>query len=73
MTGTVYLLWFEPEQPEGMDDIELLIGVYASESDASAAIEGVKRQSGFKDYAQGFHIYSHEVGRDGWTEGFIRD
>jgi hypothetical protein len=36
--GTAYLLWYVREQDEG-EDIELLIGVYASEEDASKAAQ----------------------------------
>jgi hypothetical protein len=73
MSAMVYLLWFVQERPEGEEDIELLIGVYASETEAKAAIERVKGERGFADFQQGFQICPYEVNRDHWTEGFIRD
>ena len=73
MSETVQLLWFVQEMPEGEDDIELLIGVYSSESEAKTAIERVKGERGFADFQQGFQICPYEVNRDHWTEGFIRD
>jgi hypothetical protein len=54
MSEVVHLLWFVKEMPEGEEDIELLIGVYSSEAQASAAIERVKDKSGFADFQQGF-------------------
>ena len=27
--------------------------------------------TGFRDTRNGFEIYEHVLGRDGWTEGFI--
>ena len=73
MTDTVYLLWFEKEMPEGVDDIELLIGVYSSDAEARAAIERVKDQPGFVQFHEGFRIYPYRLDQDSWTEGFILD
>lgn len=70
MNDVVYLLWFEQERSEG-DDTELLIGVYASESDARAAIERVKNQPGFADFQEGFQICPYPLGKDHWIEGFV--
>jgi len=72
MSENVYMLWF---YSEGEDDEEnaLLIGVCDSEPAAKAAIERLRNKPGFVDYAQGFRIYSRELGKDSWTEGFIRD
>ena len=66
----VYLLWFEQERETG-EDIELLIGVYASETDARAAIELVKDQPGFREYPEGLQIHERQLGEASWTEGFI--
>lgn len=73
MGETVHLLWFVQEMPEGEEDVELLVGVYASESEAKAAIERVKGKKGFADFQEGFQVHSYEVNRDHWTDGFIRD
>jgi len=59
--------------PEGVDDAELLIGVYTSEAEARAAIERVKDQPGFVEFQEGFQIHPYELNRDHWTEGFIVD
>jgi len=67
---SVYLLWFEQER-EASEDIELLLGVYRSESDAKAAIELVKGQPGFRDFPEGLQIHEREVGKTAWTEGFV--
>jgi hypothetical protein len=73
VTGTVHLLWFVKEMPEGIDDAELLVGVYSSEAEARVAIERVKGQPGFAEFPQGFQIHRYELNRDHWTEGFIVD
>jgi len=49
-----------------------MIGVYASLSDAEAAVSRLRVQPGFKDYADGFHIDQYAIGVDHWQEGFIR-
>ena len=69
--NTVWLLWFEQEQ-EGGEDTELLIGVYRTECDALAAKERLKDQPGFREYPQGFNAHQYDVGKDHWTEGFVR-
>src|SRR5438094_8398411 len=51
------------------DEIKL-IGVYASEPDAEAAIKRLRTQPGFRDHPEGFHIDAYELGRDEWQEGF---
>ena len=68
--ASVYLLWFEQERGAGKD-IELLLGVYASGSDARAAIELVKDQPGFREYPEGLQIHERQVGEMSWTEGFV--
>ena len=68
---SVWLLWFEQEQ-QGGEDTELLIGVYWTEADALAAKERLKNQPGFREYPDGFTISQYEIGRDHWTEGFVR-
>jgi homoserine kinase type II len=73
MSNKVHLLWFVKEMPEGIDDAELLIGVYSSEEEAKAAIERVKNERGFVEFQEGFQVHSYEINRDHWTEGFIVD
>jgi hypothetical protein len=69
----VYLLWFVEEMSAGVEDIELLIGVYSSNEEAKAMIVRVKNQKGFSDFQEGFQIHPHELDRDSWTKGFIVD
>ena len=73
MSDQVYLLWFEKEMPEGEEDIELLIGVYSSETEARAAIERVKNERGFAEFQEGFQICPYQLNLDHWTRGFIID
>ena len=69
---TVWLLWFEQEHEEG-ENTEVLIGAYRTEEDARTAIKRVKDQPGFRDYPEGFKACEYVIGRDSWTEGFVRD
>jgi hypothetical protein len=71
MGENVWPLWFEQEREDG-EDTELLIGVYRTEEAARGAIVRLKDQAGFKDYLEGFHIYSRTLDKDSWTEGFPR-
>ncbi|WP_435949839.1 homoserine kinase [Psychrobacter sp. DM8] len=48
-----------------------LIGVFASESQAQAAIEQLKTQPGFEDYPNGFHIDEYPLGQINWSSGFV--
>jgi len=65
------MLWFVQEQNE-CEDIELLIGVYATEAEAKDAIERRKDKPGFVDFPEGFQIHRRQLGVEGWTDGFIR-
>ena len=67
----VYLLWYVREWNED-DETELLIGVYRSEADAMGAVDRLKDQPGFVAYPERFEIHDYEVGKDHWTEGFVR-
>src|SRR5262249_30013756 len=67
---TVFVLQHSYEV-EGYDETKM-IGVYASLSDAEAAVSRLRVQPGFKDYADGFHIDQYAIGVDHWQEGFIR-
>ena len=48
---------------------EKLIGVYATEEEASSAIKRLKLRRGFCDYLEGFEIAPYEIGKDHWDEG----
>ncbi len=73
MNNVVHLLWFVKEKSEGLEDIELLIGVYSSEVEAKAAIERVRDQPGFVEFQLGFEIHPYILDTDCWREGFIAD
>ena len=71
MSKKVYLLWFIPADAD--EDNGLLIGVYDTEVSAKAAIDRLRSKPGFADYPEGFQVHEREMGRDGWTDGFVRD
>jgi hypothetical protein len=68
---TVFLLWHS--HPTGNGEMnEKLIGVYATEEDASGAIDRIRVQPGFRDYVEGFEINKYEIGKDHWEEGYFK-
>lgn len=71
MSRSVQLLWFVREREDG-EDIELLIGVYGTERDASAAIGRLRDKPGFADFPQGFVTARYDINEDHWTEGFVK-
>ena len=66
----VYDLWFVREY-EDREDTELHIGIYASEADATAAVELLSGKLGFRDYPQGFEVHETRLGQTGWQDGFV--
>jgi len=46
------------------------IGVYSTEQEAKLAVERLKKQPGFFDRPNDFHINEHELNKDHWTEGY---
>lgn len=48
------------------------IGVYANLNDAELTVERLRAQPGFRDWPDGFTIDTYEVGKDHWTEGFVK-
>src|SRR5690606_36339756 len=54
----------------GCEDVKL-IGVYASEEDASDAVTALRTQPGFQDHDDGFSIDAHKLGRIQWADGFF--
>lgn len=53
----------------GRDEVKF-IGVYATQSDAEAAVSRLRLQPGFRDWPAGFVIHECDLGEDHWTEGF---
>ncbi len=52
------------------EDVKL-IGVYASEEDASHAVAALTIQPGFRDHKDGFSTDAYKLGRTHWEEGFV--
>jgi hypothetical protein len=67
-----HLLWHVREDDPYKEDAKL-IGAYSSAEAATAAITRVTDQTGFRDYVAGFEVSAHEIDKDHWTEGYIRD
>ena len=62
----VYLVWHTDSYGD-----EKLIGVYATRSDASLAIERMKDKPGFS-LGGAFEIAEYELNRDHWIDGFVQ-
>lgn len=66
---SVFMVWHGYEV-DG-DTEQKLISVYKTHEDAKSAIGRVQCMPGFKDTPNGFEIFEHVLGRDGWTEPYI--
>ncbi|KRG32561.1 MULTISPECIES: homoserine kinase [unclassified Psychrobacter] len=71
--STVFVLeharYKDDDKNNDVEDFKL-IGVFATEQQAQAAIEQLKSQSGFKDYPNGFHIDAYPLNQINWSQGF---
>ncbi len=71
--NTVFVLehsrYKDDDKKNEVEDFKL-IGVFATEQEANAAIEQLKSKSGFKDYPNGFHIDAYPIGQINWSQGF---
>jgi len=64
--------------PTGDSDDAMLIGIYESDESARGAITRLRDKPGFRDHPNvvedtdqpGFIVESHELGKDGWSDGY---
>ena len=54
----------------GCDETKF-IGVYSTRRRAQAAVRRLRRQPGFRDRPNDFHIDEYAIDRDHWVEGFF--
>jgi hypothetical protein len=66
----VYLLWHSHPTGAGENN-EKLIGVYATQENATAAQDRLAGVTGFSSHPKGFEIVVYEVDKDHWTEGYF--
>lgn len=57
---------------EEFDDLKI-IGAYADEPSAEAAIARARLRPGFRDEPECFMIDGYTVGEDRWTKGFVSE
>jgi hypothetical protein len=67
----VFVVQHVHELEDESEDVKL-IGVYSSQDAAASAVERLRRQPGFCDTPDGFHIDRYVVDEDHWSSGFIR-
>jgi hypothetical protein len=65
----VFVLQHARPKEDGDEDVKL-IGVYTSQAAAEAAIARLRKQPGFSEYPDDFHLDPYELDVDHWTEGF---
>lgn len=70
MMEKVYILWHSHPLPSG-EDSDILIGVYLSTDEASAAQARVSAKPGFVDHPDGFLIEEMTMNEDHWKDGFV--
>ncbi len=71
--NTVFVLeharYKDDDRNNDVEDFKL-IGVFATEQQAQAAMAQLKNQPGFRDYPNGFHIDAYPLGQINWSQGF---
>ncbi len=67
---SVFIVHHIHEFDDGHEDHKI-IGVFASHSEAQAALDLVKDQPGFREEQNGFEIAEWELGRIGWRERYV--
>ena len=67
----VYLVNHAYEDAAGCDEVKF-IGAYSSRAAAMAAVERLRKQPGFRDRPDAFHIEACELDRDHWPEGYVK-
>lgn len=70
--NSVFLLWYVCA-PDTDNEDELMIGVYATEEVARAAIKRLSSKQGFSLAPDGFKVAEYKLNEDHWTEGFVVD
>jgi len=68
--NAVYLVQHAYEDAAGCDEVKL-IGIYSSEAAAKAAVDRLRKQPGFRDRPNDFHVEACELDKDHWTEGYV--
>lgn len=64
-----HALYKDDDKNNDVEDFKL-IGVFATEQQAQAAINQLKSQPGFKEYPNGFHIDAYPLNQINWSSGF---
>lgn len=66
---TVFVVQHVVREDEPDQDVKL-VGVYSTRAAARSAIARLRRQPGFRDVPDGFHVDEYELDADHWSEGF---
>lgn len=67
---SVFLATHEYENAAGCECLKI-IGVFATEEEARAAVNHVRDKEGFRDHPDGFAVGPVKLGSINWTAGFI--
>jgi hypothetical protein len=66
---SVFVVQHARPKPNDEEDVKF-IGVYSTRENADAAIKRLKKEPGFSEYPDEFHVDKYDVDVDHWTEGF---
>ena len=69
MTNKVFVLSHAHEIGT-CEDVKF-IGVYSTRIHANAALDRLRKQPGFEQTPEGFHVQAYDLNKDHWTEGFV--
>ena len=68
--ASVFVLQHVNTLEDGTEDVKF-IGVYSSREKADAAVARLRRQPGFSEAPEGFHVDEYRVDQDHWVEGYV--
>ena len=66
----VFVLQHVNSRADGVEDVKF-IGVYSTSANANHAVAQLRRQPGFCDSTDGFHVDKYRIDEDHWTEGYV--
>ena len=69
-SGVVFVVQHSYELEDDACETKL-VGVYATEEAAWAAVAALRKQPGFCDYPDDFYVDRYPLNRTHWEEGFI--
>jgi hypothetical protein len=68
--ASVFVVQHVHERQDSDEEVKF-IGVYSSREKAAVAVARLRRQPGFSDTPDGFHVEEYRLDQDHWAEGYV--